>query len=233
MELEFLGGAGTVTGSKTLVRAGDSLVLVDCGLFQGLRHLRRRNWDPMFLEPRNLDAIVLTHAHLDHSGAVPNFARRGFRGPVYASPGTIALCEVLWPDSGRLQEEDAAYAERRGYSKHRPPRPLYTEAEAEAALELLTPLPAGVELELGPGLTMEYASAGHILGASVVRLAADGTSVLFSGDLGRPDDLVMPRAVERAHRRHARARVHVRRAASRGRRPGGGHRRDRAQHRDA
>jgi len=191
VELEFLGGAGTVTGSKTLVRAGSSLVLVDCGLFQGLRHLRRRNWDPMFLEPRNLDAIVLTHAHLDHSGAVPNFARRGFRGPVYATPGTIALCEVLWPDSGRLQEEDAAYADRRGYSKHRPPRPLYTEADAEAALELLTPLPAGVEFALGPELTMEYASAGHILGASMVRLRADGTSVLFSGDLGRPNDLVM------------------------------------------
>jgi metallo-beta-lactamase family protein len=192
MELEFLGGAGTVTGSKTLVRAGDSLVLVDCGLFQGLRHLRRRNWEPMFLEPRSLDAIVLTHAHLDHSGAVPNFVRRGFRGPVYATPGTIALCEVLWPDSGRLQEEDAEYAARRGYSKHRPPRALYTEAEAIAALDHLVAVDEGEVRELGAGLTMEYAPVGHILGAAAVRITGDDTSVLFSGDVGRPDDLVMP-----------------------------------------
>jgi metallo-beta-lactamase family protein len=191
VELEFLGGAGTVTGSKTVVRAGDVQALVDCGLFQGLKHLRRRNWDPLAIEASSLDAVVLTHAHLDHSGLVPALIRRGFRGPVYASRATIALCGVLWPDSGRLQEEDAAYAARHGYSKHHPPRALYTEQEAVAALEFLQPVEFDAPLPIGADLSVQLARGGHILGASVVRIAGDGTSVLFSGDLGRPDDLVM------------------------------------------
>ncbi len=191
MELEFLGGAGTVTGSKTVVRAGDTQVLVDCGLFQGLKHLRRRNWSPLAIEASAVDAIVLTHAHLDHSGHVPAFVRHGFRGPVYASPGTIALCRVLWPDSGRLQEEDAAYAQRQGFSKHRDPRPLYTEEEALRALEFLEPVEFHQPFDIGTDVQVVMAPAGHILGASVVRISGDDTSVLFSGDLGRPNDLVM------------------------------------------
>jgi metallo-beta-lactamase family protein len=192
MELEFLGGAGTVTGSKTVVRAGTGQVLVDCGLFQGLKHLRRRNWEPLPLDPTQLDAIVLTHAHLDHSGAVPSIVRAGYRGPVYASRSTIALCRVLWPDSGRLQEEDAAYARRRGYSKHAAPRGLYTERDAEAALRYLEPVDFATPLSLTDTITAELAPAGHILGAAVVRITDDDASVLFSGDLGRSVDLVMP-----------------------------------------
>ncbi len=193
MELEFLGGAGTVTGSKTVVRAGTTQVLVDCGLFQGLKHLRRRNWEPLPLEPSTLDAVVLTHAHLDHSGFVPAFIRQGFRGPVYASRATIALCGVLWPDSGRLQEEDAAYAERHGYSRHHPPRALYTEQEADAALQSLASVEFDEAFDVGADLSVQFARGGHILGASIVRMAGDDTSVLFSGDLGRPNDLVMQR----------------------------------------
>jgi metallo-beta-lactamase family protein len=192
VELEFLGGAGTVTGSKTVVREGTTQVLVDCGLFQGLKHLRRRNWSPLPLEPDSIDAVVLTHAHLDHSGHVPAFVRHGYRGPVYASRGTIALCAVLWPDSGRLNEEDAAHAARHGYSAHRAPRPLYTEREAERALELLEPVDFGDDVALGADLSMRLARGGHILGASVVRIDGGATSVLFSGDLGRSNDLVMP-----------------------------------------
>lgn len=191
MELEFLGGAGTVTGSKTLVRAGDTQVLLDCGLFQGLKHLRRRNWAPLPIEPRALDAITLTHAHLDHSGFVPAFVRQGFRGPIYASPATVALCHVLWPDSGRLQEEDAGYARRHGYSKHDPPCPLYTEREARAALRLLEPVAFDEPFGVGADLGLRLAPGGHILGASVVRVTGDDTSVVFSGDLGRSTDLVM------------------------------------------
>ena len=192
MELEFLGGAGTVTGSKTVVHTASADVLIDCGLFQGFKHLRARNWQPLPIALDALAAVVLTHAHLDHSGFVPRLVAQGYRGRVYASAGTIALCEVLWPDSGRIHEEDARYANRKGFSKHHPAMPLYTEKEARHALRSLEPVALGTPTTIAPGVTIELADAGHILGATAVRVEADGTAVVFSGDLGRPDDLVTP-----------------------------------------
>lgn len=192
MELEFLGGAGTVTGSKTLVRSPPAQILVDCGLFQGFKHLRARNWAPLPVDPEGIDAVVLTHAHLDHSGYVPRLVDQGFRGPVYASAATIALLGVLWPDSGRIQEEDARYANRHGFSKHDPALALYTEADAVRALRALVAIEPGRTHEVCPGLTVEIEPGGHILGASVVRVHDHDTSVTFSGDLGRPRDLLMP-----------------------------------------
>jgi metallo-beta-lactamase family protein len=135
--LSFLGGAGTVTGSRFLVDTPRARVLVDCGLYQGLRELRRRNWEPFPVDPASLDAVVLTHAHVDHCAYLPALVRHGFRGPVYATPGCVELARIVLPDSGRLQEEDAAYANRKGYSKHASAEPLYTEEDANAALSLL------------------------------------------------------------------------------------------------
>ncbi len=191
MELNFLGAAGTVTGSKYLVNAGGRQVLVDCGLFQGFKQLRLRNREPLPFEPRALAAVILTHAHLDHSGYLPLLVKNGFAGPVYCTHATRELCDILLPDSGRLQEEDAAYANRRGFSKHRPALPLYTEDDARSALRRFQPVAFEQDVDLGDGLGFRFAPAGHILGAAMVTLRDATTSILFSGDLGRPDDLLM------------------------------------------
>ncbi|HKO34497.1 MAG TPA: MBL fold metallo-hydrolase [Candidatus Limnocylindria bacterium] len=200
MKLTFLGGAATVTGSKTLVSHEGKQVLVDCGLFQGYKNLRLMNWDEFPFDPKQLDAVVLTHAHLDHSGALPLLVKRGYRGPVFATPSTIDVCGVLLPDSGRIQEEDAEYANRRQFSKHKPALPLYTEADADRALRRLEPLPSGQIAALADGMQLRFRRAGHILGASSVELTTANTTVLFSGDLGRPDDLIMrePEPIARA-----------------------------------
>lgn len=200
MKLTFLGGASTVTGSKTLVSHEGKQVLVDCGLFQGYKNLRLMNWDEFPFDPKQLDAVVLTHAHLDHSGALPLLVKRGYRGPVFATPSTIDVCGVLLPDSGRIQEEDAEYANRRQFSKHKPALPLYTEADADRALRRLEPLPSGQIAALVDGMHLRFRRAGHILGASSVELTTANTTVLFSGDLGRPDDLIMrePEPIARA-----------------------------------
>lgn len=200
MKLAFLGAAGTVTGSKTLVSHEGKHVLIDCGLFQGYKNLRLMNWDEFPFDVKQLDAVVLTHAHLDHSGALPLLVKRGYRGPVFATPSTIDVCGVLLPDSGRIQEEDAEYANRRKFSKHKPALPLYTEADADRALRRLEPLPSGHIGELAAGMQLRFRRAGHILGASSIELTAANTTVLFSGDLGRPDDLIMrePEPIERA-----------------------------------
>jgi metallo-beta-lactamase family protein len=200
MKLTFLGGAATVTGSKTLVSHEGKQVLVDCGLFQGYKNLRLMNWDEFPFDPKQLDAVVLTHAHLDHSGALPLLVKRGYRGPVFATPSTIDVCGVLLPDSGRIQEEDAEYANRRQFSKHKPALPLYTEADADRALRRLEPLPSGQIAALVDGMHLRFRRAGHILGASSVELTTANTTVLFSGDLGRPDDLIMrePEPIARA-----------------------------------
>jgi len=189
--LTFLGAAGTVTGSKYLLEHDGLRLLVDCGLFQGLKALRLRNWEHLPLDPRSIDAVLLTHAHLDHSGYLPALVRDGFRGAVWCTPPTLALCRLLLPDSGHLQEEDAAYANRKGFSKHHPALPLYTEADAERALERFRTVRFGEELSLGGGASARFTHAGHILGAASVRLAIGGRSILFSGDLGRYDDLLM------------------------------------------
>jgi metallo-beta-lactamase family protein len=192
MQLTFLGATGTVTGSKYLLESGSGRVLVDCGLFQGLKQLRLRNWAPFPVDPASLDAVLLTHAHLDHSGYLPLLVRNGFRGPVYCTAGTLELCRILLPDSGHLQEEEAAYANRHGFSKHDPALPLYTREDAVACLEHFHTVQAERDLEVGAGLTARFHAAGHILGAAMVSVRGEGASILFSGDLGRPGDPLLP-----------------------------------------
>ena len=190
MKLTFLGGTGTVTGSKYLVETDRERILIDCGLYQGVKQLRLRNRQPLPAELADLDAIVLTHAHIDHTGYLPALVRDGFEGPIYCTPPTLALCRILLPDSARIHEEDAAYANRKGFSKHKPALPLYTEEDAERALELLEPLDFGEPLALET-LTVSIRPAGHILGAGSVEIRGEAGSILFSGDLGRDDDLLM------------------------------------------
>jgi metallo-beta-lactamase family protein len=191
MRLQFLGATGTVTGSKTLVSHGGRQLLVDCGLFQGLKQLRLRNWADLPLRAADVDAVVLTHAHIDHSGFVPRLVKQGFRGPVYGTPATLALCELLLPDSGRLQEEEADFANRHRTSKHHPALPLYSEDDARAALRRFKPIEFGTDFAPWEGWSLHLRPAGHILGAGSLRVSAGGRSVLFSGDLGRSDDILM------------------------------------------
>jgi len=187
--LRFLGATGTVTGSRFLIDTPRARVLVDCGLFQGLKELRLRNWQPFPIAPSDLDAVIVSHAHIDHSGYLPALVRHGFRGPVYATADTVALCRIMLPDSGRVQEDDAAYAARKRFSRHHPPLPLYTEADAERALGHLRMVEFGVPVEVAPGIQATFQPAGHILGSAHVTVDVDGATprrVVFSGDLGRP-----------------------------------------------
>lgn len=186
--LTFLGATGTVTGSRFLLDAPDARVLVDCGLYQGGKPLRRRNWERFPVDPSTIDAVMLTHAHLDHTGYLPALATHGFAGPIYATRNTIALSGIVLPDSGHLQEEDAAFANRMGFSKHRPALPLYTETDAYRVLEQMTAVAFDEDVEVAPGVHACFARAGHILGSSTVTVRlgrAGGRRVLFSGDLGR------------------------------------------------
>lgn len=191
MELTFLGGAGTVTGSKFLLEHRGRRLLIDCGLFQGLKQLRLRNWMPLPLEAAGIDAVVLTHAHIDHSGFLPSLARQGFKGPVYATDATVDLAGLLLPDSGHLQEEQAFFANKHGFSKHHPALPLYTEEDARHCLRLFRRIAFGEPFEPLAGVGMRFQPAGHILGAASVQVSWDGGSALFSGDLGRNDDILM------------------------------------------
>jgi metallo-beta-lactamase family protein len=189
--LTFLGGAGTVTGSKTLLDTSEARILVDCGLFQGRKKLRLANWGEFPVPPESIDAVVLTHAHIDHCGYVPRLYQYGYRGPVYATPGTRDLAAIVLPDSGHLQEEEAAYANRKGYSKHHPAMPLYTAAEAQQSLELFTAVPFETSHLVAPGVHVTWRRAGHILGAASLRIAADDRTIVFSGDLGGPSHPLM------------------------------------------
>lgn len=200
MRLQFLGATNTVTGSKYLIECGKAAVLVDCGLFQGYKQLRLRNWSPPPMVPSAVDAVVLTHAHIDHSGYLPLLARQGFRGKVFCSPATFDLCRILLPDSGYLQEEEAAFANRHGLSKHKPALPLYTREDAERCLKLFHPVPWDTSWAPAPGLHASLSPSGHMAGASFVRLDDGSRSLLFSGDIGRPNDLVLkaPRAMDGA-----------------------------------
>jgi len=191
MQLQFLGATGTVTGSKYLLRHGDATLLVDCGLFQGFKQLRLRNWNPPPVPAEAIDAIVLTHAHIDHSGYLPRLARLGFRGKVYCSEATFDLCSVLLPDSGHLQEEEADFANRHGYSKHKPALPLYTREDAERCMRLFAPQPFATAWSPVPGLNTRLAPSGHMLGSAFVTVDDGRRSVLFSGDIGRPESLVL------------------------------------------
>lgn len=189
--LQFLGGTGTVTGSKYLVEHDGRRLLIDCGLYQGLKQLRLRNWAPLPVPAAEIDAVVLTHAHIDHSGWLPRLVALGFRGTVHATTATADLCALLLPDSGHLQEEEANFANRHGFSKHAPALPLYTVQEAQAALKRFTAHPFEQTFEPLPGFAVRFRHAGHILGAASVQLQVGGRTLLVSGDIGRPDDDMM------------------------------------------
>nr|WP_308193863.1 pyridoxamine 5'-phosphate oxidase family protein [Microbacterium sp. SS28] len=188
--LRFLGATDTVTGSRYLVESGGRRILIDCGLFQGYKKLRERNWGSFGVDPASIDAVVISHAHLDHTGYLPALVRDGFRGRVHATHGTTELSRLILTDSGRLQEEQAAYAERHRTSRHSPPRALYTEDDAEDALERFVAHPFDEDIDV-EGMRARFLPAGHILGAAQVRIEADGRSVHFTGDLGRVDDPLM------------------------------------------
>ncbi|NVB43329.1 MBL fold metallo-hydrolase [Pseudenhygromyxa sp. WMMC2535] len=188
MELGFYGATQTVTGSKFLLRAGKRELLVDCGLFQGYKQLRRRNWAALPFSAKALDGAVLTHAHIDHSGALPLLVKAGYRGAVDCTTATRALCRILLPDSGRIHEADAAYANRKGFSKHHPALPLYTEEDAQRTLRHLRVREFGERFSPAHGFEAQLSRAGHILGAASVCIEVEGRRIQFSGDLGRDDD---------------------------------------------
>jgi metallo-beta-lactamase family protein len=195
--LQFLGATGTVTGSKYLLEHEGFRVLVDCGLFQGLKELRQRNWSPPPFDPASLGLILLTHAHLDHSGYVPVMYRNGYDGAILTTPASRDLCGIILPDSGHLQEEDARFANRKGYSKHKPALPLYTEDDARRVLPRFQCVGFDTPREIHPGMRVTFRTAGHIVGAAMieVRLTGKGGAekvVLFSGDLGRPAQPILP-----------------------------------------
>ena len=197
--ISFWGGVGTVTGSKYLVETERAKVLVDCGMFQGLKELRERNWqDPPF-NPRSLNAILITHAHIDHTGYLPRLVKQGFQGPVYCSKGTADLLKILLPDAGRLQEEEADYRNRHHVTKHIPALPLYTEKDANASLKLIKSGPySGERFQVAPGIFASFSISGHILGSSLVLMEVEkagddkaGRRILFSGDLGHFDQPII------------------------------------------
>jgi metallo-beta-lactamase family protein len=199
MQLIFLGATKTVTGSKFLLNLGEKKILIDCGLFQGLKELRLRNWGKFPIDPKSIHAVVLTHAHIDHSGYLPVLVKNGFTGKIYCSSATKDLCSILLPDSGYLQEEEAKFANKHGYTKHQPAVPLYTRADAERTLDHFRALDFRKQLKFGEETHMSLIPAGHILGATFVQFKHYGTTLLFSGDLGRQEDPVMhPPAVIQA-----------------------------------
>ena len=188
-KITFLGAAGTVTGSKYLIEAEGKRLLVDCGLFEGSKELKQRNWDGLPIDPATIDWVLLTHAHIDHTGYLPRLARSGFRGPIYANAATQELCALLLPDSAHIQEEDAQYAAKKGYSAHKPPLPLYTVAESHAVLQQFRMIPRAEPFTISPQFSVRPHDAGHILGSTWLELTitenGKQTLVVFSGDVGR------------------------------------------------
>jgi metallo-beta-lactamase family protein len=203
-KITFLGAAGTVTGSKYLVEAGGKRLLVDCGLFEGPKELEQRNWQNLPVDPATIDWLLLTHAHIDHTGYIPRIVRSGFRGPIYANTATTELCNLLLPDSAHLQEEEAQYIAKKGYSQHKPPLPLYTVAESQAALKQFKEIPRADTFAISPEFSVRPHDAGHILGSSWLELtiteSGKQTLVVFSGDLGRYNQPILkdPEAPTRA-----------------------------------
>lgn len=191
VSIQFLGAAQCVTGSKYLLRTPGSTTLVDCGLFQGLKELRLRNWERFPFPPAQIDQVILTHAHIDHTGYLPRLRKDGFNGPVYCTPSTAELLSLLLPDCGHLQEEDARYAARKGFSKHATPLPLFTSEEGREALRLLRSVEFDKRISLNEQLAFRYHPTGHILGAGSLELEAGPVRLWFSGDLGRYQDELM------------------------------------------
>jgi metallo-beta-lactamase family protein len=197
--IQFLGAAGTVTGSKHLINTGSEpsgksgfQTLIDCGMFQGQKEWRERNWQNLPVSAREIDAVVLTHAHLDHCGWIPRLVKQGFRGPIYATASTIDLCGIILPDSGHLQEEDAAYYNKHKKSKHDPALPLYTLEEAQNCLQYFRPVQVEQTMQLSPEISFRFVRAGHILGSTMaeINLTTNGQArrLLFTGDIGRVRD---------------------------------------------
>jgi metallo-beta-lactamase family protein len=232
--LQFLGAAGTVTGSRYLIESAGQRILVDCGLFQGYKQLRERNRAEFPVPPATIDTVLLTHAHLDHSGYLPALVRNGFRGRILCTPATRDLCALLLPDSAHLLDEEAKYARKKGYSKHADPTPLYTIEDAESALQRMATRDFDEDVEVAPGIRTRFHHAGHLLGAAQISVDTAGTIVHFSGDLGRAHDPLMrpPQPLQQAdvlvcestygNRKHARVDAEaelapvIRRVAARG-----------------
>lgn len=198
MKVRFLGAIGCVTGSRHLLetRSGKR-ILIDCGMFQGSKELRLRNWADFPVPPASIDAVILTHAHIDHSGYLPRLMMNGFRGPVFVTPATLDLCSIMLLDSAHLHEEDARYANRKGFSKHTPALPLYTVAAAEKAMGLFKKIEFDSPFSPVPDVKATFYRVGHILGAACVKIEIDGESILFSGDVGRPTDPILRPPVKR------------------------------------
>lgn len=195
VKLKFLGGAKTVTGSRYLLEIDNYKILIDCGLFQGLKELRLRNWDSFPISPEEINMVILTHAHIDHTGYLPKLVKEGFNGPIYCTSPTMELTKILLKDSGKLQEEEANYAQKKGYSKHEKPQPLYTIEDAEKVFPLLQPIEMEKEERINPFLSFTFFNAGHILGAAILKVKVKGQNqekkIVFSGDLGRYHDPIM------------------------------------------
>ena len=200
MRITFLGAAQTVTGSKYLLEYKDKKILVDCGLFQGLKELRLKNWKELPFDASEIDIVILTHAHLDHSGYLPLLVKNGFKGAIYCTSGTFELCKILLPDSGRIQEEDAEDANFHQYSKHHPALPLYTEDNAYSCFKYFRILGYDKSLNIGENLDFYFRRNGHIIGSASVVVSFGGKKIVFSGDIGRMNDPIMkaPEVVEKA-----------------------------------
>jgi len=198
MTLTFLGAARTVTGSKYLLETGNTRVLVDCGMFQGLKSLRERNWESFPVPANTIDVVVLTHAHLDHCGMLPRLVAQGFKGRIFCTGGTQELARIVMEDAGRLQEEDAERANRKGYTKHKPALALFTSADADRAVLQLQPVGYNRAVPIAPGIEVEFLNAGHLLGSAYARItvASEGKTILFGGDLGRYGRPVLPDPVQ-------------------------------------
>lgn len=191
LSLQFLGGAGTVTGSKTVLSTPDYRVMIDCGLFQGLKELRLLNWQDLPVKASEINAAILTHAHLDHSGYLPLLVKQGFQGKIYATPPTRDIAEIILKDSAKLQTEDAQQANVKGYTKHHPARPLYTEDDVGQTLKQFVIFPDQKWIDLAEGIRFRFVKSGHILGSAFVELECLGKTFVFSGDLGRPHPLLL------------------------------------------
>jgi len=200
MQLRFLGASETVTGSRFLLEINDFKILIDCGLFQGDRELKERNWAPFPIHPNSIDAVLLTHAHIDHSGYLPALVKQGYKGFIHLTEGTYELSRILLMDSAHLQEEDALFASKKRYSRHQPAKPLYGTEDAEKTIDQFKPHPFNQPFLLFPNLSVEFLEGGHILGAAIIRIKIDGKTIIFSGDLGRPNDPIMhsPALIDRA-----------------------------------